>query len=65
MNTRAIPRSRRYPASPVVRLPSFHEGRVAVDVVMVAFSHDELGVRDGELRVQGGAGRALHAVVRP
>src|SRR5207247_6635809 len=41
------------------------EGRVRVDVLPVALTQDELGVRDVELLVKLGAGRPLDAMVRP
>ena len=46
-------------------LVGFHEGRVAVDVVVEAFADDQFGLRNidvlGDLRAFG----ALHAMVRP
>src|SRR4026207_25830 len=41
------------------------EGGVGVHLLPVALADDQLGVRDLEVLVEVGAGRALHAVIRP
>ena len=43
----------------------FGEGGVAVYIALTAFSQNELGVGDGEVGVEFGAGGALDAVVGP
>jgi hypothetical protein len=67
-NTCANPRSRRHPAPArsASRRPRRRlEGRVGVDLRPIAFANSQLSVRNLEISVEIGAGRAPHAVVRP
>ena len=66
MWTRARPRSRKYPASPVgVLVVVFEERRIGIDLGMEALAQDQLGVGNIERGVNFRAARALDAVIGP